>query len=379
MIIDDFKSGKLIEVDSYKAFSPNLINHNYIFQNSDLTDLIEEATLKLGSLSAYAELVPDVSVFIRMYTSIEATVSSKIEGTQTSIEDVLVEEKHIALEKRDDRHEVMNYIKAMNEAIEKMKTLPLSSRLLKETHYILMQGVRGETKNPGEFRKSQNWIGGASLRDAGFIPPVWHEVEKLMGDLENFIHNRNLHIPHVVRIAIAHYQFETIHPFLDGNGRIGRLMIPLYFIQEKVLPCPILYLSVFFEKHKSLYYDKLTRVRTHNELMSWLLFFIQGIVETTSQSIQNLKDVLALKKNCEEVRIVLLGRKMSHAKILLDYLFKSIYIDAEDAARETGLSLVSSYSLIRDFEKLGILKEYTGLQRGRFWLFDEYIKIFKGD
>lgn len=377
MDIKQFKAGNLVKVLDYKAFQPEKVNVSYSWADPELNLLLEKATLRLGELSAFSELVPNIDHFIQMHVIKEATLSSRIEGTQTNMEEALLKEQDIQPEKRNDWREVNNYIRAMNDSIKKLEKLPVSSRLLKGAHEILMRGVRGEHKQPGNFRKSQNWIGGASINDAGFVPPVWQEVEPLMGDLENLLHNNDSGLPHVMRIALAHYQFETIHPFLDGNGRIGRLLITLYFVSNEILKRPVLYLSAFFEKNKSLYYDNLTRVRTHHDLTQWFKFFLVGITETSEQAIGGLKKILELKKNCEEKRIYKLGRKINNAKELLDYLFEVPIVDADDVAKATGLSLVSSYSMIDDFVKLKILKETTGFKRNRMFIFDDYFKIFR--
>lgn len=372
----DFKSGTYIPSNGYKAFQPTKINRIYRFDDTDLLPLIEQANLKLGELSAYSELVPDVDHFIQLHVIKEATVSSKIEGTHTNMEEALLQENEIDPERRDDWREVNNYIRSMKHSIAELENLPLSSRLLKQAHGILLKDVRGDHKMPGEFRTSQNWIGGASLKDAAFIPPVWQEVDSLMGDLENFLHNNQTGLPHVIKIALAHYQFETIHPFLDGNGRIGRLMITLYFIHAGILKKPVLYLSDFFERHRSLYYDNLTGIRTHNDLKTWIKFFLVGIVETSEKAIQGLRKILALKIDCETKRISQLGKKMKPAQALLHSLFSEPLVRPDEVATITGLSMVSSYKLIEDFERLNILKEITGNQRNRIFAFHEYFNVF---
>jgi Fic family protein len=312
-----------------------------------------------------------------MYVTKEATVSSRIEGTQTNIEEALLKETDVHPERRNDWIEVNNYIDALSGSIHRLKELPLSSRLLKEAHQTLLKGVRGEHKLPGEFRRSQNWIGGSSLMSALFIPPPHDKVNPLMGDLENFLHNDDNGLTNLLKIAIAHYQFETIHPFLDGNGRIGRLMITLYLVEKGILQKPVLYLSDFFEKNRVAYYDNLTRVRTHNDILHWVKFFLIGIIETCQNSSQSLKDILELKKECEEKRIYTLGKKINSAKNFLDYLFQQPIVDAEMVARQTGLSLVSSYKLLEDFMRLHILKEITGAKRNRLFVFEEYLSLFK--
>jgi len=216
MKIEKFKSGKYLQQENYKSFSPRKINNSWTWEDTKLNILLAEANRKIGALDAFSLHVPDIDIFIEMHVAKEATKSSKIEGTQTEIDEALKRDLYIAPERRDDWQEVQNYIQAMNTSISKLKTLPVSTRLLKEAHKILMSGVRGEHRMPGEFRKSQNWIGGATLQDAVFIPPVHTEVDNLMSDLENFLHNEAINVPVLIRTAIAHYQFETIHPFLDG-------------------------------------------------------------------------------------------------------------------------------------------------------------------
>lgn len=375
--MENFKAGHFLGHLGYKFFQPEHINKTYRLSESELLLLHEEAILKLGELSAYSELVPNIDHFIRLHVVKEATVSSRIEGTQTNIEEALLNEGDIDPERRNDWREVNNYIRAMNQSLENLSTLPLSTRLLKKAHRTLLDGVRDEHKLPGEFRRSQNWIGGATLQDAVFVPPVWQMVESLMGDLENFLHNPGTGLPHVFKIALAHYQFETIHPFLDGNGRIGRMLITLYLVETGVLRRPVLYLSDFFEKNRAAYYDNLMAVRTKNELNQWFRFFLVGVRDTSKMAIEGLRNVLSLKKDCEERRIPTLGKKMQNAKTLLDYLFDYPIIRPEKVAECTGLSLVSAYKLIEDFERLGILKEMTGSQRNRIYQFEEYFNIFK--
>ena len=376
MDLSNFKSGNKQKGFDYYAFIPEKINTTYNWKDTELTKLIDIATLRLGELNAFADLVPNIDHFIRMHVVKEATVSSKIEGTQTNMEDALLKEQDVQPELRNDWNEVNNYIRAMNEAVISLEKLPLSSRLLKDAHATLLDGVRGAFKMPGEFRRSQNWIGGASIKDATFIPPFAEIVEPLMGDLENLIHSDDCGLPHVLRIALAHYQFETLHPFLDGNGRIGRLMITLYLVSHNVLRKPVLYLSDFFEKNKTLYYDNLTRVRTHNDLIHWLKFFLVGIEKTATASIEGLKAILALKKDVEESRIYSMGKRVKTAKVLLDHLFITPLVDIEDVVKITGLSNVSSYKLLDDFIKLGILREITGNRRNRIFVFKEYFEIF---
>lgn len=377
MDLKDFKAGKqLLQPTGYKSFMPAVINQTYTWQEASINTLLEKATLQLGALNSFSQFVPNIDLFIRMHVVKEATESSRIEGTQTNIEEALVKQSDINPEKRNDWQEVNNYIHAMNNAIPRLETVPLSSRLLKETHAILLAGGRGEHKLPGHFRSSQNWIGGASLTDAIFIPPPHHEVESLMGDLENFLHNDAISVPHLVKIAVAHYQFETIHPFLDGNGRIGRLLITLYLIENKIIDKPILYLSDFFEKHKRLYYDNLTNVRRNNDLVQWIRFFLEAIIQTCGKATLSLKKIMQLRQECEGGKIIHFGKKAPNAKRLLDYLFTQPIVTAQQVAETLSISLVSSYKMIDDFTKAGILEETTGFKRNRFFIFKEYLQIF---
>lgn len=377
MDLQDFTAGNLVlQPTGYKSFMPDLINRSYTWQEPEINTLLEKATLLLGALNSFSQFVPDIDLFIRMHVIKEATESSRIEGTQTNIEEALVPQADLTPEKRNDWLEVNNYIHALHHAIERLNSLPVSSRLLKETHARLLQGVRGEHKLPGQFRSSQNWIGGASLTDAVFIPPPYHEIDRLMSDLENFIHNDQIAVPHLIKIALAHYQFETIHPFLDGNGRIGRLLITLYLIENKILDKPVLYLSEFFERHKALYYDNLSNVRRNSDVQQWIRFFLQAVIRTCEKATASLQKVMQLRHHCQGDRIIHLGKRVPNAKKLLDYLFTQPVITAQQVAEALNISLVSAYKLLDDFLRTGILTETTGFKRNRLFIFKEYLTIF---
>lgn len=376
--MEHFRSGSNQRLpEGYEAFMPERIVRAYRVDDPDLHLLVESANLKLGALGAFGELVPNVGHFIRLHVVKEATVSSRIEGTRTNIQEVLMDERAVEPERRDDRREVANYVAAMEQALERMHTLPLSSRMLREAHATLLQGVRGEHKMPGEFRRSQNWIGGTSLADADFIPPPHYAVGDLMGDLDQFLHSTGTQLPHVLKAALAHYQFETIHPFLDGNGRIGRLMITLYFVHAGLLQQPVLYLSDFFERHKVAYYDSLSRVRTHNDLGQWFRFFLTGVIQTSDKATNGLREILRLKKECLEERLPRMGRRTNAAPVLLEHLFQNPIVDAASVAQAVGQTTASAYKLIADFERLGILREITGSRWGRQYEFEEYFRVFE--
>ncbi len=377
MNLDNYKAGTYVQQYKCKSFSPELIDHEWEISDPEIQHLLSEADRVLGELNAFSQLVPDVDYFIRMHITKEATQSSRIEGTRTNMEEALLEENDIDPEKRDDWEEVQNYIKAIKQAIKQLETLPLSNRLLKDTHKALMQGVRGENKQPGEFRISQNWIG-ASLKHASFVPPHHNQVVELMSDLEKFIHNEETQVPHLIKIAIAHYQFETIHPFLDGNGRLGRLMIALYFASFELLHKPALYLSDYFERHKTQYVDHFTAVRESNQIKPWLVFFLIGVQETARNSIQVFKDVLQLKEKLErEVLPYFSTRRQSNAQKLMRYLYQTPALDIKIVGKLLDIRTNTAAALVNDFVKHGVLHELTGKRRNRIFWFKNYIMIFK--
>lgn len=377
MDFKEYSAGNYTQQYGYKSFSPTTINHEWMWSDARINILLADASRKLGELNAFAASVPDVDIFITMHVAKEATKSSAIEGTRTEIEEAVLQEQNILPEKKDDWREVQNYISAMNAAIERLKELPLSTRMLKETHRTLLQDVRGEHKTPGEYRTSQNWIGGGTLNDAVFVPPHHSQVDALMGDLESFLHNPNIEVPRLIRIAVAHYQFETIHPFLDGNGRIGRLLITLYLVSEGLLSKPTLYLSDYFEKHKTLYYDNLTLVRERHDISQWVKFMLVAVMETCDKGIETFREILKLKEEIEGNRLVTLGRKIKVAKSLVNVLYRFPSVDVATVRALLKLSQASANSLVADFERLGILKEITGFKRNRYFLFSEYINLFK--
>ena len=375
MKFETFQAGVWRQRYQYKSFEPVPVNHEWVWEDATINTLLEAANRALGELNAFSLIVPDIDLFIEMHVVKEAQTSSRIEGTQTGIDEALMPEEQIQPEKRDDWREVRNYIDAVNTAVVELKNLPLSNRLLKQTHEILMRGVRGEHKQPGEFRSSQNWIGGSSLADAVFIPPHPDGVPDLMGDLERFWHNEEVVVPHLIRAAISHYQFETIHPFLDGNGRIGRLLIPLYLVSHGLLAKPSLYLSDFFERNRTSYYDALMRVRVSNDLIHWVRFFLRGVAETATNGRNVFQQVLALRTESEHT-VLSLGKRAVNARQLLNLLYRRPVVMAADIEKALEVSTPTANSLIRNFERLGLLQEITGQQRGRAYSFDRYLRLF---
>ena len=375
MKVEDFQSGTFIQQYQYKSFMPALVNVEWVWQDPMINTLLERATRALGELNAFSFIVPDIDLFIHLHVLKEANQSSRIEGTQTHMDEAVMDLSQIDPEKRDDWQEVQNYVQSMNAALIELKTLPLSVRLLKKTHAILMQGVRGEHKAPGDFRTSQNWIGGSSLNNAVFIPPHHNDVPDLMSDLEKFWHNESIQVPDLIKIAISHYQFETIHPFLDGNGRIGRLLITLYLISRGLLNKPSLYLSDFLEQHRGSYYDALTRVRASNDLGHWLKFFLTAVIETAEKGKQTFQSILALRNELES-KMVTLGRRAENARALLLELYKKPAVSVNDVAGLLGLTHRAANGLVAQFVELDILEEITGYQRNRMFVFRKYLALF---
>lgn len=375
MKFETFIAGKWVSRYRYKSFEPVQVNHEWLWEDPIIAVLLEQANRALGELNAFSLIVPDIDLFIQMHVVKEAQTSSRIEGTQTEMDEALLSEEQVLPEKRDDWREVRNYIEAVNHAIADLESLPLSNRLLKQTHATLMQGVRGEHKQPGDFRISQNWIGGSSLQDAAFIPPHPDNVPELMGDLEKFWHNDDVAVPHLVRIAISHYQFETIHPFLDGNGRIGRLLIPLYLVSNGILSKPSLYLSDFFERNRASYYDALMRVRISNDMIHWVRFFLKGVAETASKGRDVFGQILHLRTEVEQA-VLGLGKRSATARESLKLLYRNPMVRASDLEKNLSVSTPTANALIKDLLRLEILVEITGQQRGRVYVFDRYLKLF---
>lgn len=374
--MEQFTAGQYINQGYYRSFQPTLINRQWKLDNMEVIQLLSRADRELGRLDMYSDYIPNIDLFISMHVLKEATQSSKIEGTQTNIEEALLEKEDVPLDKRNDWEEVQNYTRAMESALRELTRIPFSSRLIRETHKVLLEGVRGEHKQPGEFRISQNWIGGATINDAIFVPPTHTSIGELMSDMEKFIHNDEIYFPELLRIALVHYQFETIHPFLDGNGRIGRLLITLYLVNKGILKKPILYLSDFFETHRRSYYDNLMNAREKNDISQWFKFFLVGIIETAKNGIATFDKILQLQKQ-NDLIIQSLGHRAANVQKILNYLYKKPALNADKVREITGVSMPSAYTLIEVLENKGILKEITGGQRRRVYVYDSYLKIFQ--
>ena len=360
----------------YQYFLPNQLPERIDFKDPNIALLLEDATQKLGELNAYAKLVPDVEFFIKMHEVKEATESSKIEGTRTEIDEAVMEEEDINPERRDDWQEVQNYIKAMRFSINELDKVPLATNLLKRTHRILISGVRGEHKTPGEVRRTQNWIGGATIRDAHFVPPLPEDVDSLLSDLDHYWNDRALTTPLLIKAGISHYQFETIHPFLDGNGRLGRLIIVLFLMEKKKLSKPILYLSDFFAKHRSKYYEALDAVRERNDIEHWIKFFLVAVAETADRSCKTLQMIIDLKSKNND-KILSLGKRAPIASRLLNQMYSAPIMTIRQITETLNITSTSANILVRSLMDLGILTELTGFARNRLFAYSEYMELFR--
>jgi Fic family protein len=377
MLLSEYNAGKYEPQYEYRSFLPSWIHHPWVVADPELQDVLGRADRALGELNAFSQLIPDIDFFIQMYVAKEATQSSRIEGTQTSIEDAFKDADDLDPEERDDWDEVQNYIKAIRYAIQRLEELPLCNRLLRETHSVLLQGVRGANKQPGEFRASQNWIG-VSLRNAVFVPPHHQRVPDLMTDLERFLHDQELRVPPLIRIAMAHYQFETIHPFLDGNGRLGRLMISLYLASEGLLTKPALYLSDYFERNKTAYVDHLMGVREGHHMREWLIFFLHGVEETSRSAAGVFRAIIALKERIErEVLPRFSTRRQDNVQKLVRQLYARPVVDVSYVAKLVESTPNTASALINDLVAAGVLVEMTGQRRNRLFLFQEYLALFR--
>ena len=374
--MQNFIAGMYRQQREYKSFSPSFINCPFAWENRQIDQLVEQAANLLGALNAYAEIVPDVDFSMPMSIAKEAIDSNLIEGTKTEIDEVVLPQVEIPPIRKDDWEEVQNYIEAMNFAIAELSRIPLSMRLLKDVHKILMSGVRGKHKAPGEIRRSQNWIGGSSLADAIFVPPSPQELPDLLSDLEKFWHNTSLQLPSLIKIAITHYQFETIHPFIDGNGRCGRLLIVLQLIDAQLLNKPALYASTFFEKNKVSYYNSLTRVRTANDLEQWIIFFLIGIVETAQHGLKTFKAIITLRQEYD-TKILTLGSRARNAQKLLQNMYATPIINARTVEKELEISFSSANRLLKSLTELGVLKETTSHSRNRLFVLEKYLNLFR--
>ena len=375
MRLENNRAGVLKKMQSdYECFVPHNLKDIKLNLDSEINALINKAYLLLGRLDGMAITLPDIDLFASMYVQKEAVISSQIEGTQASLVDVLQKDK--GNEKIKDTEEIVNYIKATHYAFKRLNELPLCMRLIKETHSVLLSNVRGEEKMPGEFRKSQNWIGyaGCTLNTASFVPPAPGEMEKSLSDLEKYIHEDSF-IPNLIKIALIHYQFETIHPFLDGNGRMGRLLIVLFLKERGLIEYPVLYLSYFFKKNRNRYYELLNNVRIKGGFEEWIKFFIEGICEISEDAISSIQKIIELKKaDIEKIRNIPKGN-ISNLLLIYDYLLRHPFLETEDIRRLSDLSKPTVNKLLETLIELEILELVEEKKRYKQYVYRKYVDI----
>ncbi len=359
---------------SYDCFIPHNLKDVIINIDDDMNRLINRAYLLVGRLDGMAITLPDIDLFVSMYVQKEAVISSQIEGTQASLVDVL--QKDRKNKKIKDTEEIVNYIKATNYAFKRLNELPLCMRLIKETHAVLLSNVRGEEKMPGEFRKSQNWIGhvGSTLQNASFIPPAPNEMDICLSDLEKYMHEDSA-ISNLIKISLIHYQFETIHPFLDGNGRMGRLLIILFLKEQGLIEYPVLYLSYYFKKNRNKYYELLNNVRIRGDFEEWIKFFIEGICEISEDATMSIQKIVELKKNdMEKIRSFSKGN-ISNLLSVYDYLLKHPFLESDDVRDLLDLSKPTINKILDNLTELGILELVEEKKRYRQFVYKKYVDI----
>ncbi len=366
----------------YRAFIPRPLPPVPPLQLSGAgQSLLSAADIALGRLDGSIEILPDADLFMYMFIRKEAVLSSRIEGTQSSLNDLLTAEaKLFGLHNRDAVSEVINHVRAVNHGIVRLRALPLSIRLIKEIHKELIQGTRGSQYQPGQIRTSQNWIGpsGCALNEAIFVPPPPHLVAENLGDLESFWHSDS-DLPMLIKVALAHAQFETIHPFLDGNGRIGRLLINFLLIESEILGKPALFLSAYFLRHRDDYYRLLQAIRDRGSWEDWVEFFLQGVLEVSQQAADSARRILALREDHRRTVAATFGRSAGNGLRLLEYLYRSPVLSVNQVCRFTGIRFRSANLLIARFVEEGLLEEITGNKRNRLFQYRPYTDIFAGD
>ena len=377
------RAGRYVrQTADYRAFLPAPLPPDPPVQvEGELQALLSAADLSVGRLDGSIQTLPNPDLFVFMYVRNEAVLSSKIEGTQSSLQDVLAAEaKILARNRPQDTNEVLNYIAAMRYGLERLPTLPVSVRLIREIHAKLMSGVRGSHLTPGELRTSQNWIGppGCALREAAFVPPPPHEVPDALGKLETFLHDPS-ELPVLIRIGMAHAQFETIHPFLDGNGRVGRLLITFLLCERKVLGKPVLYLSHFFERQRQAYYEHLQAVRDSGDWEEWLAFFLRGVLDVSAQAAETARRILALREQHRGVVTEKLGNAAGNGHRVLEHLYENPIVSVADVQRLIGKTYATANNLVARMTDCGILQELTGQARNRVFSYRDYIALFHDD
>lgn len=381
---ESYRAGRYVkQIEGYRAFIPQPLPPDpAITMDDEFWMLLSQADRSLGRLDGATEALPNPDLFVFMYVRKEAVLSSQIEGTQASLIDVLeFESQTLKPENPQDVEEVVNYIDAVNYGLKRLESLPISLRLIREIHEKLLAGVRGAEREPGQFRRSQNWIGpsGCTLQKATYVPPPPHEMTALLQNLEQFIHSTQP-MPALIKIGLAHSQFETIHPFLDGNGRAGRLLITFLLCQQGILKYPLLYLSYYFKQHRSEYYSQLQRVRDVGDWESWLKFFLRGVYEVAQEASTTARNIVAMKESHRQLLLDKLGtRKAGNAIALLESMYFKPIFSVEHVESVTGLSYTNANRLIKDLCDVELLIEITGQKRNRAFAYAEYLDVFRDE
>jgi len=374
------RAGRYVkQMSGYKAFIPEPLPPADLDLTGRITAALSQADLALGRLDGAVETLPHPELFTAMYVRREAVLSSQIEGTQASLDDLVAAEARLRGDRpMGDVNEVINYTAALTFGVARLSALPISSRLLREIHEILMNGVRGGHATPGAFRTTQNWIGttGATLSTAIFVPPPPDVVPEQIGALEKFLHQSS-DLPLLVQVGLAHAQFETIHPFVDGNGRLGRLLITFLLCERQVLSKPVLYVSLVLKRRRDEYYRRLQAVRDQGEWENWLIFFLECVSEAALDAARLAKSILSLREAHRDAVVNELGARAGKAIRLLERLYRDPYIEVNDAASMLGVSYANANTIIFALERMGILREATGQQRNRIFVYEDYIALFR--
>lgn len=375
------RAGRYVtQPNGYRAFIPAPLPPNPpLAIKGELQTQLSEADHALGRLDGAVLTLPNPDLFVMMYVRKEAVLSSQIEGTQSSLQDLLAAEAAVLDPKHPrDVREVVNYVNAMNHGLERLKELPVSVRLIREIHGALIKGVRGGHLTPGELRQTQNWIGlpGCTLRDAVFVPPPPEELPQAMSDLERFLHSDS-QLPVLVQVGLVHAQFETIHPFLDGNGRVGRLLITFLLTERKLLSQPVLYLSHYFKRYRPEYYDRLQAVRDTGDWEGWLSFFLRGVAEVSREAANTARAILEMREMYRARITAEMGRAAGNAHKVMDYLFKRPIVAVSDVQKLLGITTAGANNLVNRLVKIGLLREFTGYARNRRFRFEPYLRLFE--
>lgn len=380
---NQIRAGRYVNQPSgYRAFIPSPLPPDPpIKLEGELQALLSRADRALGRLDGSIQTLPNPDLFVAMYVRKEAVLSSQIEGTQSSLQDVLAAEARVLSPNRPrDVNEVFNYIKAMNYGIERLKSLPVSVRLIREIHAKLLTGVPGQHLTPGELRTSQNWIGpsGCTLAEASFVPPPPHEAPRALGDLESFLHT-DTPLPLLIKIGLTHAQFETIHPFLDGNGRVGRLLIAFMLCEKEVLLKPVLYLSYYFKRYRQQYYEHLQTVRDQGQWEGWLAFFLKGVFEVSQQATDTARHILTLREHHRQIIAEQLGRAAGNGHRVLEHLYEHPVISVAEVQDLIGATYTAANNLVARLVENGIIHEFTGRRRNRRFIYRDYISLFHNE